>query len=137
MRYIRTKEGIIVDTTKYKNVVERTFRDKVVAIDLNHWGQDNDKYPTWIDIKDIVNQADTIEELCDEFVIHYANGYHLITIKDGETTFKDGFDYGFKLKFALENGYEIYGAIWVIDSNGAPTLKSVAKMNKEGELELL
>ena len=68
MKYIRTKEGIIVDTTKYKTVVERTFNNKVVAIDLNHCGQDNDKYPTWIDVEDIIKQADIIEELCDEFI---------------------------------------------------------------------
>ena len=30
-KYIRTKDGIIVDTTKYKNVVQRTFNGKVVA----------------------------------------------------------------------------------------------------------
>ena len=80
----------------------------------------------------IIAQADTIEELCDEYVIHYANGYHLITINNGDIIFKDDFDYGFKLKFALENNWEIYGSIWVDDN-----LIKVAKMNEKGEMELL
>jgi len=134
MKYIRTKEGIIVDTTKYKNVVERTFRDKVVAIDLNHWGQDNDKYPTWIDAKDIVKQADTIEELCDVYIEEYLD-YKSVILKSDLYRGEDG---GWRKEIGFpEHKIRIYGAIWAIDNNGAPILKSVAKMNKEGELELL
>lgn len=126
MKYIRTKEGIIVDTTKYKKVVERTFHDKVVAIDLNHWGQDNDKYPTWIDVKDIIKQADTIEELVDCYVIIDRDNRFPTTASKEDIEFLDYKNNKDKANF------DVYGAIWV----GAD-LKSVAKMNDKGELELL
>ena len=136
MKYIRTKDGKILELARFhdrtthmaKGMGYITLIDKLKICDYE------------IRVKDIVKQADTIEELCDEFVIHYAYGYHLITLDDidgVEIAFKDNFDYGFMLKFALENDYEIYGAIWAIDGNGAPTLKSVAKANKKGEFDLL
>ena len=128
MRYIRTKEGIIVDTTKYKNVVERTFRDKVVAIDLNHWGQDNDKYPTWIDVKDIIKQADTIEELCDEFALISELEKRIIKPKELDKDFE-----GWTKEIGIPEGIiKVYGAIWTDKG-----LIYVAKINDKGELELL
>ena len=138
MKYIRTKEGIIVDITKYKTVVPRTFNGKVVAIDLNHWGQDNDKYPTWIDAKDIVNQADTIEELCDEFVLS-ANGMKPMLFKKHSRTNEQSYDL-FKQSWEIwrdnkkidKNEHNYYGAIWTDKG-----LIYIAKMNEEGELELL
>ena len=133
-KYIRTKEGIIVDTTKYKTVVERTFNDKVVAIDLNHWGQDNDKYPTWIDTKNIIKQADTIDELCDEFALisglnKQANPF-LVRLKKEETNIEvifDDFSRGY-----LNSKDKLYGAIWTKKG-----LIYVAKINEKGDLELL
>ena len=122
MKYIRTKEGIIVDTTRYKNVVERTFRDKVVAIDLNHWGQDNDKYPTWIDVKDIINQADTIEELCDFVDIQYKDGTWETFLFENE----------FRLKLLFQKAQKVFFGIRTDKG-----LIYVAKMNNQGELELL
>ena len=62
----------------------------------------------------IVNQADTIEELCDEFVCD-----HFIS-----NNTKD-------LRDLRPNGL-IYGAIWTDKG-----LIYVAKMNDKGELELL
>lgn len=143
-KFIRIKDGIIVDTTKYKHIVERTFRDKVVAIDLNHWGQDNDKYPTWIEVEDIIKQSDSIEELCDEFVlIQKVNNenHYTILIPNEE-------DKGKELKYAYVRNAKnnwycsvidyikakdiIYGAIWTDKG-----LIYVAKMNDKGELELL
>jgi len=129
MKYIRTKDGIIVDTTKYKNVVERTFNDKVVAIDLNHWGQDNDKYPTWIDVKDIIKQADTIEELCDEFYIDYGQErfpYSTYRQYERYAGWGDLIRYLREIHFTGYDG--VYGYIWVILPNNAPILKPVAKM---------
>lgn len=129
MKYIRTKDGIIVDTTKYNKIVERTFNDKVVAIDLNHWGQDNDKHPTWIDAEDIVNQADTIEELCDEFVYHFLknDNYQIMPKTDLEPQRRDCLSYHIEKKL-----HDVLGAIWTDKG-----LIYVAKMNEEGELELL
>ena len=34
-------------------------------------------------------------------------------------------------------GYQIFGGIWVIGSEGEPILKSVMKLNREGKAELL
>ena len=69
-------------------------------------------------------QADTIEELCDEYV-HYENK-HCCVVGDVEAR-----------EMATANYGTIYGAIWVFDGKGVPTLKPVAKMNKKGELKLL
>lgn len=71
----------------------------------------------------IIQRASTIEELCDEFV--YCK---MLITKEDVKEILDSEDYKCK---------EIYGAIWVFDSNGTPTLKSVAKMNENGGLELL
>lgn len=135
MKYIRTKDGYIIDTSIYKTVVERTFNGKVVAIDLNHWGQDNDKHITWIDVKNIIKQADTIEELCDEFVCNNSllkptfikrddEGYPLETYHQGIiNSFKNGVNY---------KNYDWFGAIWTDKG-----LIYVAKLNNKGELELI
>lgn len=60
-----------------------------------------------------VKQADTIEELCDEFVI-IADDKPYIRVPAGNTNF------------------QTYGAIWTDKG-----LIYVAKMNEKGELELL
>lgn len=123
-RYVRTSDGRILDFNRIKLYAESySFNNQSETHLSIEWDVIREEI-------DIVKQADTIEELCDEIVIHYANGYHLITINNGEVTFKDDFDYGFKLKFVLEN--EIYGEIWVDGE-----LRKVAKMNEKGELELL
>ena len=101
MKYIRTKEteyGCIIDTTRYK---EQTGEECYIPED------------------EIVKQADTIEELCDEFVIRGTRGLYLsIPLQECE----------------LRNIpiIQIYGAIWT-DTG----LIYVAKMNEKGELELL
>ena len=91
----------------------------------------------------IIKQADTIEELCDELIIKNPNN-------DGEF-YRKVFVYENRWKNILnekhakvctdrdiyEHDVEIFGAVWVFDSNGAPTLKAVARMNDKGELELL
>ena len=41
------------------------------------------------------------------------------------------------LEYKIKNGVNVYGAIWTTGANGEPILKSVAKLNKEGVLELL
>ena len=60
MKYIRTKENnyeYIIDTIKYKEIT----------------GED-----CFIPKNEIVDEADTIEELCDEFVIVYENGARIV-----------------------------------------------------------
>ena len=80
----------------------------------------------------ILKQADTIKELCDEFVVKV--NVHNVVLHDLDSALRLAEDYG---NHELTKDYEIYGAIWVIDSNGVPTLKLVAKMNDNGELCLL
>ena len=96
MRYIRTKETdcCIIDTIKYKEIT----------------GED-----CFIPKNEIVEEADTIEELCDEFVCN-------------EMFIYDKTD----MKWFVEKGDNVYGAIWTDKG-----LIYVAKMNDKGELELL
>ena len=65
----------------------------------------------------IIKQADTIEELCDEFVVVIENKPHLIPRE------------WLKQEIIVD---VLYGAIWTEWG-----LKYVAKMNDKGELELL
>ena len=71
----------------------------------------------------IVDEAGTIEELCDEFVLVDNNYYE---VRHDFENAKQGVDIG------ICKGGELYGAIWT--NKG---LIYVAKMNKKGELELL
>ena len=74
-------------------------------------------------VSDIVRKADTIEELCDEFVF-IKTGKHkpfIYTIH-----FED------IKKYANEKEYTVFGAIWTDKG-----LIYVAKINEKGELELL
>ena len=92
MKYIRTKDGI------YKM-----------------------KHP-WDTKKGQIKIADTIEELCDEFVIKDR-------IKVFETPFED---INYIKNVGLWEIKTIYGAIWTDKG-----LIYVAKMNEKGEMELL
>lgn len=84
------------------------------------------------EVFDKLKQGDTIEELCDEFIGIYKNQglephFRDITLEGliEETT-----------KYCYDNttldDLNIYGAIWTYEG-----LKYVAKMNKDGELELI
>ena len=63
-------------------------------------------------------QANTIEELCDEFVCAYLDGFCQIV--------------SFPSEIDVMLGHSVYGAIWT--NKG---LIYVTKMNNKGELELL
>ena len=98
LRYVRTKDteyGAIIDTEKYKEIT----------------GED-----CYIPKDEIVKQADTIKELCDEYVYHLKGGGKFIDEK-------------LVTSFVYK---EIYGAIWTDKG-----LIYVAKKNDKGELELL
>lgn len=121
MKYIRTKDGIY----------ERMFPDcETQRISFDHKTIEPAYYTTkndWIAKKDVVKQADTIEELCDCYVIIGSGSYQ----KYIKSNIKDALK---KKEWLKKLGYscQIYGSIWT----GAD-LHSVAKMNEEGELELL
>lgn len=98
MKYIRTKDGIY---DKEKCCVE----SQVVKF-FNEWFS-------------ITNQADTIEELCDAFIILFISG-----------------EIAFEKHFEWLNNYAEFIAIYgtILTDKG---LIFVAKVNDKGELELL
>ena len=122
MKYIKTKDKVVkVDNKKYKLI---KCNEKVV-LQIN------------IDEKQIireyiVNQADTIEELCDEFVVYqpWTNTRYIAN----KNVFKE-IKYNIETNYYKSLGYKnpnIFGAIWTDKG-----LIYVSKMNEKGELELL
>lgn len=101
MRYIRTKDEIIA----YDENADEIHKPIILY------------YPN-----QIIKQADTIEELCDEFVGVDSLGHYIIH--------NDEYIKGASIVPLEEISY--YGAIWTEWG-----LKYVAKMNEKGELELL
>ena len=71
--------------------------------------------------KDIINQANTIEELVDEFVYHYKDNKPILVNEEQ-----------IKQLILLGLIQNVYGAIW--NDKG---LIYVAKLNEKGELELI
>ncbi len=116
MKYIRTKDGIwLFGGTHFKGDV---IIGKKQEIDFGFC----------FDKKDAIKQADTIEALCDEFVIYDADIKKCYILEKG---FYHRFDEECKKALHLADRY-IYGAIWTEWG-----LKYVAKMNDNGELCLL
>ena len=113
MKYIRTKDGIWKYNLKNNSAVRpnREFKCNL----------------TWLNIKetDIEKSADTIEELCDEFVEVGNHKPFLAEVR---------FEHWDKQTKNILNkqGTDVYGAIWTDKG-----LIYVAKMNEKGELELL
>ena len=108
MKYIRTRYGIseLCDEQHIEGFVAVKCPLKIKGYRV-------------VSKENIINQADTIKELCDEFVI---SGNRPIIIS--QTTVMSG--------RMLNKTPVIYGAIWT--NKG---LIYVAKMNEKGELELL
>ncbi len=100
MKYIRTKNGIYKDIDYISN--PRIKIEKEYCI----------------------NQADTIEELCDGYVMVDLDIESTPTL----TTWKPPLQNGYE----INKDYAIYGAIWTDKG-----LIYVAKMNDKGGLELL
>ena len=118
MKYIRTEDGIYVFEDFAKTRGERC---------LNHYGyQDKNGGCILGTLEDwkCCKKADTIEELCDGFVVRYPNGYLVYKYKK---MIDDYFSEHHKCLIE-----KVWGAIWT--SKG---LIYVAKMNEKGELELL
>lgn len=123
MKYIRTKDGRIyeiIEETENGYELRGPFEKKINCncyMIKRVFGDNSD--PTY-------QIADTIEELCDEFVWVSVNGeYHN----------RKANTYGLETSKMHRNSSqikEIYGAIWTDKG-----LIYVAKMNEKGELELL
>lgn len=130
MRYIRTKDGKII---------------KILKEGIDEFG----KYgmideENCIRNYDNLKQANTIPELCDEFVwgnclILFTNKeYTKFVIKQSPYIQDEEYD----LNEDVDKEDTIYGAIWIIGEHKEPILKSVTKMtgilsNGEVDWELL
>lgn len=107
MKYIRVESKLTPNGCKiYPNNVEASFLE-------------------FIDAK--VAEADTIEELCDEFVLK-------TTSKESGKSYYGLYYYSDIKQFKVKEGFKgiWYGAIWTDKG-----LIYVAKMNDEGELVLI
>lgn len=122
MKYIRTKNGRVFE------IIESDDETGTFVI-TNH----KETYTLSYYNENIYKEADTIEKLCDEFV--WDEDLCYINFKNKTLELK-GDDYTFDLVYCLKK-HDIYGAIWLKLPNGAPRLEPVAKLNEEGELELL
>ena len=121
MKYIRTKDKII-DTTN----VDR------FSLYFELSGERNVPFSKIDELleKMILNQADTIEELCDEYVAIYKDENKSARVLEAFGDYRQLDEK--QLIYNIKNGWNIYGAIWT--NKG---LIYVAKMNDKGELELL
>lgn len=108
MKYIKTVDGLY-DTTKglYTSSI------KMYAIGTKT-----------IYENEIIQEADTIEELCDELV--YVDNSDKKSVKIFHTNWWQ------RLKASPKKGHTVYGAIWCDKG-----LIYVAKMNEEGKLCLI
>ena len=77
---------------------------------------------------EILKQADTIEELCDEFVVILGNGRHTF-IGSLRPNGRGGLGWYKRRNYKIVN---VYGAVWTDKG-----LNYVAEMNAEGEFKLL
>lgn len=109
MKYIRTESGHIYDISKYQ----------LYDAEDEYQGDGIGRY----NYETIIAQADTVDELCDEFVVH--------TWEDGKKVC-NSLDFVEIIYMNNKNYDEIYGAIWTDKG-----LIYVAKMNDEGVLKLI
>lgn len=122
MKYIRTKDGIY----------EYSLCDKITINGINGLYIQHDLKGNFISLNEVLNQADTIEELCDEFVA-WTDGYETpITCPLKE---KERFE---RLKglilLGINNKINCWLKLAIWTDKG---LIYVAKMNDKGKLELL
>lgn len=118
-RYIRTKESVYEPCEK-----QRHIKDGYIDVKA-----DNNPFIIKgyriIDKGRVIKQADTIEDLCDEFVIKaYCSNDPFLFMKE-QIDIKDFIS-------KCDKDTIIYGAIWCEWG-----LKYVARMNEKGEFELL
>ncbi len=124
MKYIRTKDGI------YE--IDETFkRDNQIAF-FDNKERTHGYIVGFFEGKNVLKQADTIEELCDGWIIECL-GWDKPIFKR-QLRYINWRDY---VKTANKYKATHYACIFVKLQNGAIRIEPVAKMNKKGELELL
>ena len=122
MKYIRTKDGRIIDVSLFDEYQTTNERDESV---FDGFGCGNGK--VYFPAEDILKEANFIEELCDYCIYRNCEGELIIRKIPLSSSWKSlvrSMKYGmiFDIKLAIITGK---GLIYV------------AKMNEEGELELL
>lgn len=127
IKYIRTKDERIIpflDEDRETKLPERHLRFYYI--------QPNNAI-AFIDKNEIIKQANTIEELCDMIVaIHEDNSKDFYEISYPFANHISDHYYDFKFGNEIEFDGNMYGCIWTDKG-----LKYIAKMNKEGKLELI
>ena len=129
MKYIRTIDGKIINTTSYDIKKEIIINDEHKCYIFMNNIPHNSIIEHEVMTKDIINQADTIEELCDEFV--YV-GLDYPKVLDTYHDFGQIDVNQVLFNMTLHKDSCLYGAIWTDKG-----LIYVAKMNEKGELELI
>lgn len=132
MKYIRTKDGRIIDLSKYENIKEDETCYYIINKDYKPNSKNISKmfrYKIKIDKKDIIAKADTIEELCDCFIAVDKNGNLC-----GNPMIAKGHCFKSFCNYYKANGIDVDCYLAILTDKG---LIFVAKMNEKGELELL
>jgi hypothetical protein len=126
MKYIRTKNGIFEVLSEYDTPENTTLiSNPVRAFDVRVTPRTNPSASIRIVYSnEVVNQADTIEELCDGFMLESAKGFP-VDYKKFRSAKKA------KERITLET--TLYGFIHVRHKG----LIYVAKLNENGVLELI
>ena len=127
-KYIRTIDGIYEYNNSY--IIENDTLYLVVFDDVYTDYGVNGKYSKG----KILNQADTIEELCDGFYNDILNdfdcfGFDKLYIYHDFESFKDGW-----ISYRVHDNWKGNGYGFIKTDKG---LIYVAKMNEEGELKLI
>ena len=125
MKYIRTKDGRIIDVS---NVV---LQDGLTVKDIKDISEETGLVACYEGVE-IIKYADTIEELCDGYEDYSQNIYSYYDITDYVFSLEDRL----KREIHFNKKHNIYYEIklYIRTDKG---LIYVAKMNEKGELELL
>ena len=117
--YIRTKDGRIAEVKE--NMTIKRCSENVLRLVY----KDNRSICVLSGNDDIIKQSETIEELCDEFILE--EKMREVIYHHKSTKFDD-----FKTIAILNERYTLYGAIWTDKG-----LIYVSRMNDKGDLELI
>lgn len=120
-RYIRTKDGV------YLKIRECDENNKILIV-----GKTVTDFGTYIEKKDIINQSENLEELCDMFVCG-GTGFEM----PSEMPLSHTTQYQkmkILIKFGMIGGLDVWLKLGIWTSKG---LIYVAKMNSEGKLVLI
>jgi len=126
MKYVRTPTGIYEFPKGFTTFV---WNNKTLL--------ENEEHIVWTG-GEVIAQADTIKELCDEFVVKWDDKMFPYSTARQYERFSGYGDLKRAIRIEKENGlllnkdYTIKGVIWTDKG-----LIYVAKMNDKGELELL